>query len=273
MAPSLRPFGRTLRGIGERDEAVLLASLPSLPSLSGSPPSFSGSCGRIRGPVPNRRRMTSSAPSVIGCAAPAGRTLSPVARKLAPPQAEVLWPLQGVKFGELWTLPSLGDHCPLMRGAPMPNKTQKNPQMFIKNILVWRPSAECVLPAEEVPTSLPPRGAEAWGPWTQGPWKVSPRAQVAVTAARLSALPGPFLAEESACRGPLRGSADWEPGGPVSMSDSPGSTCQEAHCHVLGMCAPSWASGPAGVVTAGPGSCDGARGCHIRSAITGPHVL
>lgn len=42
----------------------------------------------IRCPVPNRRRrrsMTSSALSVIGWAAPAGRPLSPVARKLTLP--------------------------------------------------------------------------------------------------------------------------------------------------------------------------------------------
>lgn len=45
--------------------------------------------------------MTSSALSAIGWAAPAGRTLSPVARKLTLPWAETMWPLQGVKFWEL----------------------------------------------------------------------------------------------------------------------------------------------------------------------------
>lgn len=74
-----------------RSSSGCLARLPFPPlplpplSLSGS---SAGAASRIRHPVPNRRlrtSMTSSAPSAIGWAAPAGRTLSPVARKLTLP--------------------------------------------------------------------------------------------------------------------------------------------------------------------------------------------
>ncbi|XP_035890066.1 photoreceptor disk component PRCD isoform X2 [Phyllostomus discolor] len=71
------------------DGVVAGSSVDTDPQSSGS---FSGSAawaaGRIRCPVPNRRRrrsMTSSALAAIGWAAPSGRPLSPVARKLTLP--------------------------------------------------------------------------------------------------------------------------------------------------------------------------------------------
>ena len=45
--------------------------------------------------------MTSSALNAIGWAVPAGRTLSPVARKLTLPYSGAMWPLPGVKIGKL----------------------------------------------------------------------------------------------------------------------------------------------------------------------------
>lgn len=98
----------------------LMLGLPSPPPSSpAAPPSLGSSTARtssrIRCLVPNRRRgrrMTSPPPSAIGWAAPAGRTLSPVARKLTLSSSEAMRPLEGVKFGRggnVWTFPSPGD--------------------------------------------------------------------------------------------------------------------------------------------------------------------
>lgn len=45
-----------------------------------------------------------------------------------------MWLHKGGSLGNFWILPSLGDQCPLMLGAPMPNKPRKNQHAFIKNI-------------------------------------------------------------------------------------------------------------------------------------------
>ena len=108
---------RRERGVIRSSVMLGLPSPP--PSSPAAPPSLGSSTARtssrIRCLVPNRRRgrrMTSPPPSAIGWAAPAGRTLSPVARKLTLPSSEAMWPLEGVKFGQrgnVWTFPSPGD--------------------------------------------------------------------------------------------------------------------------------------------------------------------
>lgn len=80
--------------------------------------------------------------------------------------------------------------CPLMRGAPRPNKTQKNQLMFMKDILVCRVRSSCRSRSWPWHSCSPSSWGEGLGPaGSRAPGRCLPRARVAVTAAGLSQVP------------------------------------------------------------------------------------